>query len=120
MVEHTIGNGEVESSILSRSTSFRPNMITPQELGSAPTGVTPRLDPSEAVGLRRTWAPKPTYWLLNLVLPLSAGGTRDLNDQPNIDLDIWFAELDKFASVPFMDDGRQQPSMPRKGTCRLG
>ena len=28
------------------------------------------------------------------------------------DIDHWFAELDRFASVPFMDDGRQQPPMP--------
>ena len=28
------------------------------------------------------------------------------------DMDAWFAELDKFADVPFMEDGRDQPSMP--------
>jgi antitoxin VapB len=28
------------------------------------------------------------------------------------DLDAWFAELDRFAEVPFMEDGRRQPSMP--------
>jgi antitoxin VapB len=28
------------------------------------------------------------------------------------DLDAWFAELDRFADVPFMEDGRQQPPMP--------
>lgn len=28
------------------------------------------------------------------------------------DLDAWFAELDRFAEVPFMDDGRRQPPMP--------
>jgi antitoxin VapB len=28
------------------------------------------------------------------------------------DLDAWFAELDRFADVPFMEEGRQQPSMP--------
>lgn len=28
------------------------------------------------------------------------------------DLDTWFAELDRFADVPFMDDGRRQPPMP--------
>ena len=28
------------------------------------------------------------------------------------DLDSWFAELDRFADVPFMEDGRQQPPMP--------
>jgi antitoxin VapB len=26
------------------------------------------------------------------------------------DLDVWFSELDKFANVPFMEDGRNQPS----------
>ena len=25
------------------------------------------------------------------------------------DLDAWFAELDRFADVPFMEDGRHQP-----------
>jgi antitoxin VapB len=28
------------------------------------------------------------------------------------DLDAWFRELDRFADVPFMDDGRRQPPMP--------
>jgi len=28
-------------------------------------------------------------------------------------IDAWFAELDRFAEVPFMEDGRRQPSMPR-------
>jgi antitoxin VapB len=28
------------------------------------------------------------------------------------DLDTWFRELDRFADVPFMDDGRRQPPMP--------
>jgi antitoxin VapB len=28
------------------------------------------------------------------------------------DLDTWFAELDRFADVPFMEDGRQQPPLP--------
>lgn len=28
------------------------------------------------------------------------------------DLDAWFAELDRFAEVPFMEDGRRQPPMP--------
>ena len=28
------------------------------------------------------------------------------------DLDTWFTELDRFADVPFMDDGRRQPPMP--------
>jgi antitoxin VapB len=27
-------------------------------------------------------------------------------------LDAWFAELDRFAEVPFMEDGRRQPPMP--------
>ncbi|HLZ08660.1 MAG TPA: type II toxin-antitoxin system VapB family antitoxin [Chloroflexota bacterium] len=30
------------------------------------------------------------------------------------DLDTWFAELDRFADVPFMEDGRRQPPMPIK------
>jgi antitoxin VapB len=28
------------------------------------------------------------------------------------DLDAWFGELDRFADVPFMEDGRRQPAMP--------
>ena len=28
------------------------------------------------------------------------------------DIKSWFAELDRFAKVPFMEDGRQQPPMP--------
>jgi antitoxin VapB len=31
------------------------------------------------------------------------------------DLDTWFAELDRFADVPFMEDGRHQPPMPSTG-----
>jgi antitoxin VapB len=27
-------------------------------------------------------------------------------------IDTWFVELDRFADVPFMEEGRQQPSMP--------
>jgi antitoxin VapB len=28
------------------------------------------------------------------------------------DIDAWFAEMDRFAGVPFMEDGRRQPPMP--------
>jgi antitoxin VapB len=28
------------------------------------------------------------------------------------DLDAWFAELDRFTDVPFMEDGGRQPPMP--------
>jgi len=28
------------------------------------------------------------------------------------DIDAWFVELDRFADVPFMEDGRRQPPMP--------
>jgi len=28
------------------------------------------------------------------------------------DIDAWFAELDRFADVPFMEEGRLQPPMP--------
>jgi antitoxin VapB len=28
------------------------------------------------------------------------------------DLEAWFAELDRFSDVPFMEDGRRQPPMP--------
>ncbi len=29
------------------------------------------------------------------------------------DLRAWFAELDRFTGIPFMEDGRRQPSMPK-------
>lgn len=29
------------------------------------------------------------------------------------DSDAWFAELDRFTDVPFMEQGRQQPPMPK-------
>jgi antitoxin VapB len=28
------------------------------------------------------------------------------------DISAWFAELDRFADVPFMEEGREQPPMP--------
>jgi len=28
------------------------------------------------------------------------------------DINAWFAELDRFADVPFMEGGRRQPAMP--------
>jgi antitoxin VapB len=28
------------------------------------------------------------------------------------DVDVWFAELDRFQDVPFMAEGREQPPMP--------
>ena len=28
------------------------------------------------------------------------------------DVDAWFAEMDRFARVPFMEQGRDQPAMP--------
>ena len=28
------------------------------------------------------------------------------------EMDAWFAALDKFKTVPFMNEGREQPSMP--------
>lgn len=31
------------------------------------------------------------------------------------DVHAWFAELDRFADVPFMEDGRHQPRMPEAG-----
>ncbi len=30
-----------------------------------------------------------------------------------MDLDTWFKDLDRFADVPFMEDGRRQPPMPK-------
>ena len=29
------------------------------------------------------------------------------------DLKAWFAEMDRFAGVPFMEEGRRQPPMPK-------
>ena len=29
------------------------------------------------------------------------------------DIDAWFAEMDRYAGVPFMEDGRCQPPMPK-------
>lgn len=29
------------------------------------------------------------------------------------DIDAWFATLDKFANIPFMEEGREQPAMPK-------
>jgi antitoxin VapB len=29
-----------------------------------------------------------------------------------MDLDTWFRELDRFADVPFLEDGRRQPPIP--------
>jgi antitoxin VapB len=29
------------------------------------------------------------------------------------DIDAWFGKLDRFAGVPFMEDGRRQPPMPK-------
>jgi antitoxin VapB len=28
------------------------------------------------------------------------------------DLDAWFSELDRFAEIPFMEEGRNQPPLP--------
>jgi hypothetical protein len=28
------------------------------------------------------------------------------------EIDAWFAEMDRFADVPFMEEGRDQPLMP--------
>lgn len=28
------------------------------------------------------------------------------------DIDAWFAELDRFAGVPFMEEGRREPPLP--------
>lgn len=29
------------------------------------------------------------------------------------DIDAWFAELDRFGDLPFMEDGRRQPPTPK-------
>jgi antitoxin VapB len=29
------------------------------------------------------------------------------------DLDAWFRELDRFADIPFMEEGRRQPPIPK-------
>ncbi len=33
-------------------------------------------------------------------------------DPIEFDVDAWFAKLDKYEDVPFMEDGREQPAMP--------
>jgi len=38
--------------------------------------------------------------------------TRILLEPMATDIDVWFAELDRFAGVPFMEGGRRQPQMP--------
>ena len=37
---------------------------------------------------------------------------RGLSSRSLIDIDAWLAEMDGFADVPFMEDGRRQPPMP--------
>ena len=39
-------------------------------------------------------------------------GTGILLEPLESDLDAWFAELDRFADVPFLEEGREQPPMP--------
>ena len=41
-----------------------------------------------------------------------AGESGILLEPMMTDIDAWFAELDRFADVPFMEEGRQQPPMP--------
>ena len=40
-------------------------------------------------------------------------GTGILLEPVSTDIDAWFAELDRFSDVPFMEDGRRQPSLPK-------
>jgi antitoxin VapB len=35
-----------------------------------------------------------------------------LLEQMVVDIEAWFAALDRFADVPFMEEGPQQPPMP--------
>ena len=37
---------------------------------------------------------------------------RGLPSRSLTDVDAWLAELDRFADVPLMEDGRRQPPMP--------
>ncbi len=39
-------------------------------------------------------------------------GTGVLLDPVLGDIDAWFAEIDRFAEVLFMEEGREQPPMP--------
>ena len=41
-----------------------------------------------------------------------AGESGILLEPMMTDIDAWFAELDRFADVPFMEEGREQPPMP--------
>lgn len=35
------------------------------------------------------------------------------------DIDAWFAELDQYKDVPFMDEGREQPDIPPDNNTEL-
>ncbi len=39
-------------------------------------------------------------------------GNAVLLEPMGTDVDAWFADLDRYIDVPFMEDGRQQPPMP--------
>ncbi len=39
-------------------------------------------------------------------------GTGILLEPMATDIDVWFAALDRFVDVPFMEEGRNQPPMP--------
>lgn len=39
-------------------------------------------------------------------------GNGILLEPMEFDVDAWFARLDKYRHIPFMEDGREQPPMP--------
>ena len=43
---------------------------------------------------------------------VSRVGNGVLLEPIEMDIDAWFAELDEYHDVPFMEEGRQQPPMP--------
>lgn len=43
-------------------------------------------------------------------------GTGVLLEPIMADIDAWFTELDRFKSVPFLEDGREQPETPQAET----
>ena len=52
-------------------------------------------------------------WARALLVPVIYGVLASYVLEPIVmDLDTWFRELDRFADVPFMEDGRRQPPMP--------
>jgi antitoxin VapB len=52
------------------------------------------------------------FWLSGDRVRVRRVGRGILLEPMVTDLESWFAELDRFADVPFMEEGRRQPPMP--------